>query len=281
MTNSKLIPKLPLSSLASVTTLGLSCRNFYGTHYGRTDFSSFAQILPSKWARWWPKWELPRGNCGRSRGVPPYGIWFLLAKSWRIVGHQQAGALLGMERCPLCYSTLHWPSLSQTKVLYDVSFLEVVERNVMFTDLVVRKTTSRKYSPYTPSDVCPDQFPSSDSLQSLSFALCHVYARSTRSVSIPAPVYCSSNSRISFPVSELTSGAVLLDADIVCSRAKNHYDPQGTVDFSDSATQVDSVQANDSLDAYRRNFKPLHRNQSMLMYFSVCCHLIVFVRQPC
>jgi hypothetical protein len=33
---------------------------------------------------------------------------------------------------------------------------------------------------------------SADGLQSLSFALCHVYARSTRSVSIPAPVYCKS-----------------------------------------------------------------------------------------
>lgn len=31
---------------------------------------------------------------------------------------------------------------------------------------------------------------SADALQALSFALCHVYARSTRSVSIPAPVYC-------------------------------------------------------------------------------------------
>lgn len=30
-----------------------------------------------------------------------------------------------------------------------------------------------------------------DALQALSFALCHVYARSTRSVSIPAPVYCA------------------------------------------------------------------------------------------
>ena len=29
-----------------------------------------------------------------------------------------------------------------------------------------------------------------DGIQSLSFALCHVYARCTRSVSIPAPVYC-------------------------------------------------------------------------------------------
>ncbi|TFL04091.1 hypothetical protein BDV98DRAFT_563547, partial [Pterulicium gracile] len=40
--------------------------------------------------------------------------------------------------------------------------------------------------------------------RNLSFALCHVYARSTRSVSVPAPVYY---------------------ADIVCSRVKNHYDP--------------------------------------------------------
>ncbi|KAJ7157556.1 argonaute-like protein [Mycena crocata] len=84
-------------------------------------------------------------------------------------------------------------------------------------------------------------------LQSLSFALCHVYARSTRSVSIPAPVYY---------------------ADIVCSRAKNHYDPEDSVDFSDSATQVDAAQAADSLDKFKRNFKPLHNAQSRLMYFS-------------
>ncbi|KAI5986104.1 protein argonaute-3 [Pisolithus marmoratus] len=45
-------------------------------------------------------------------------------------------------------------------------------------------------------------------LQSLAFALCHVYARSTRSVSILAPVYCES-------------------IVIYClHRAKNHYDPQ-------------------------------------------------------
>ncbi|KAJ6539414.1 argonaute-like protein [Mycena capillaripes] len=88
---------------------------------------------------------------------------------------------------------------------------------------------------------------SADALQSLSFALCHVYARSTRSVSIPAPVYY---------------------ADIVCSRAENHYDPQGTVDFSDSATQIDDGQAASSLEAFRRGFKPLHNSQSTLMYFS-------------
>ncbi|KAJ8519388.1 hypothetical protein ONZ45_g3684 [Pleurotus djamor] len=88
---------------------------------------------------------------------------------------------------------------------------------------------------------------SADALQSLSFALCHVYARSTRSVSIPAPVYY---------------------ADIVCSRAKNHYDPQDTVDFSESATQMDEKAADSSLQAYKRGFKPLHRTQSLLMYFS-------------
>ncbi|KAF5344152.1 hypothetical protein D9758_008884 [Tetrapyrgos nigripes] len=87
-----------------------------------------------------------------------------------------------------------------------------------------------------------------DALQSLSFALCHVYARSTRSVSIPAPVYY---------------------ADIVCSRAKNHYDPQSGLALSDTATHLDSAQAETSLDNYRTNFKPLHGNQKTLMYFSV------------
>ncbi|PBL02679.1 argonaute-like protein [Armillaria gallica] len=84
-----------------------------------------------------------------------------------------------------------------------------------------------------------------DAVQSLSFALCHVYARSTRSVSIPAPVYY---------------------ADIVCSRAKNHYDPSGSVDYSESG---DGSKADESLDAFKRGFKPLHAAQSKLMYFSV------------
>ncbi|KAG7449147.1 argonaute-like protein, partial [Guyanagaster necrorhizus] len=83
-----------------------------------------------------------------------------------------------------------------------------------------------------------------DAVQSLSFALCHVYARSTRSVSIPAPVYY---------------------ADIVCSRAKNHYDPSGSVDYSESG---DGSKADESLEAFKCGFKPLHASQSKLMYFS-------------
>jgi eukaryotic translation initiation factor 2C len=59
------------------------------------------------------------------------------------------------------------------------------------------------------------------------------------------------------------------DADIVCARAKNHYDPQGGgVDFSDSATHLDAAQADNSLEAFKRNFKPLNRAMATVMYFS-------------
>ncbi|KAF7433014.1 hypothetical protein PC9H_004959 [Pleurotus ostreatus] len=88
---------------------------------------------------------------------------------------------------------------------------------------------------------------SPDALQALSFALCHVYARATRSVSIPAPVYY---------------------ADIVCARAKNHYDPQGSMHLSDSATQLSAGQADASVVAFRQAFRPLHNAQRTLMYFS-------------
>ncbi|KAF8201863.1 ribonuclease H-like domain-containing protein [Mycena galopus ATCC 62051] len=67
-----------------------------------------------------------------------------------------------------------------------------------------------------------------DTMQALSFALCHVYAASTRSVSIPAPVYY---------------------ADTVCARAKIHFDPEKAAgDFSDSgATDI-----SENLEAYKR-----------------------------
>jgi eukaryotic translation initiation factor 2C len=86
---------------------------------------------------------------------------------------------------------------------------------------------------------------SADGLQSLTFALCHVYARATRSVSIPAPVYY---------------------ADIVCSRAKNHYDPEGTLNFSEESTIVGDAQT--SLDNFKSRFQPLHARQAVRMYFS-------------
>ncbi|KAJ6614026.1 argonaute-like protein [Mycena sp. CBHHK59/15] len=83
---------------------------------------------------------------------------------------------------------------------------------------------------------------SADSMQALSFALCHVYAGSTRSVSIPAPVYY---------------------ADKVCARAKIHFDPQGG-GWSESGT----TEVSEKLEAYKKDYLPLHSNQSSLMYFS-------------
>jgi eukaryotic translation initiation factor 2C len=65
------------------------------------------------------------------------------------------------------------------------------------------------------------------------------------------------------------------DADIVCSRAKNHYDPQGNLALSESATH-DTAQAASDLELFKKAYKPLHKNQSTLMYFSVSINAIAF-----
>ncbi|KAJ4482406.1 argonaute-like protein [Lentinula aciculospora] len=88
-----------------------------------------------------------------------------------------------------------------------------------------------------------DNIFSPDALQALCYLLCYIYARATRSVSIPAPVYY---------------------ADIVCSRAKNHYDPNG-VDLSDAASTV----ATENLQSFIDAFRPLHNSHKTKMYFMV------------
>ncbi|CDO71261.1 hypothetical protein BN946_scf184908.g18 [Trametes cinnabarina] len=99
-----------------------------------------------------------------------------------------------------------------------------------------------------PTDVLYDENNfTPDSLQALSFALCHVYARSTRSVSIPAPVYY---------------------ADIVCSRAKNHYDPDGGLDLESSGGTLEDTQRANQLEAFRAAFRPLNPAMRKVMYFS-------------
>lgn len=70
------------------------------------------------------------------------------------------------------------------------------------------------------------------------------------------------------PFAILTFFVPNADADIVCARAKNHYDPQAGLDFSDSATQMDDSQAGKNLEAFKRNFKSLHANTALSMYFS-------------
>lgn len=83
-----------------------------------------------------------------------------------------------------------------------------------------------------------------DVLQQLTYTLCHIYARSTRSVSIPAPTYY---------------------ADIVCSRSANHYDPKGPF-------HPDSYEANSSgtkrLEDAKHYFKNVHPTTRRRMYFS-------------
>ncbi len=58
------------------------------------------------------------------------------------------------------------------------------------------------------------------------------------------------------------------DADIVCARAKNHYDPEGNFDLTESGTQLESSDANRQLEAFRANFKPLNDKTKRVMYFS-------------
>ncbi|KAJ7434908.1 argonaute-like protein, partial [Mycena galericulata] len=74
-----------------------------------------------------------------------------------------------------------------------------------------------------------------DALQTLSFALCHLYARSTRAISIPAPIYY---------------------ADKVAHSRSNHFDPKSP--SPDSSTK-----------SYNRAFTELHDAQKDLMYFVV------------
>ncbi|KAF8266859.1 argonaute-like protein [Lactarius quietus] len=87
-------------------------------------------------------------------------------------------------------------------------------------------------------------------LQSLSYALCYISARATRSVSMPAPLYY---------------------ANIVCRRAKHHVDPLLGLDptTSEPATNTteNTTEETTTLERFRRVFKPAHERQKKLMYF--------------
>jgi eukaryotic translation initiation factor 2C len=108
-----------------------------------------------------------------------------------------------------------------------------------------------------------DVLPRADGLQSLSYALCHVYARATRSVSIPAPVYCTTFQYLH----NIRLTDFILDADIVCSRAKHHYDPQQGLDLSMSETLTNTTEAVTTLERFRQGFRPAHERMRRLMYF--------------
>ncbi|KAF9501264.1 Piwi-domain-containing protein [Pleurotus eryngii] len=83
-----------------------------------------------------------------------------------------------------------------------------------------------------------------DDLQSLAFTLCHAYAKATRSVSIPAPVYY---------------------ADMVCSRAVFYFDRNLDYTGSDTATVSSGITFN--LDTWRSGYRTINGRLSKSMYF--------------
>ncbi|KAG1819562.1 ribonuclease H-like domain-containing protein [Suillus subaureus] len=86
-----------------------------------------------------------------------------------------------------------------------------------------------------------------DDLQELAFTLCHAYARATRSVSIPAPVYYAD---ASIPY-------------IVCARGAFHFNPAMGFDGATISSNDDAF----DLERWRKNFKDKHANLSKKMNF--------------
>lgn len=57
-----------------------------------------------------------------------------------------------------------------------------------------------------------------------------------------------------------------IDADIVCSRAKNHYSPNFNLEYSDDVTNTASE--SEQLKQFQDGFQPLHDKMRNFMYFS-------------
>ncbi|KAJ7261353.1 Piwi domain-containing protein [Mycena haematopus] len=81
-------------------------------------------------------------------------------------------------------------------------------------------------------------------LQELAYSLCHIYAKATRSVSIPAPVYY---------------------ADLACARGKFHFDPSSDMDIEGSTTSGGNGVFH--LDPWQQAFRPINDNVKGAMYF--------------
>ncbi|KAJ7600899.1 argonaute-like protein [Mycena floridula] len=76
---------------------------------------------------------------------------------------------------------------------------------------------------------------SADSVQAMSYALCHIYARSTH-------------------------------ADIVCTRAKARFDPDHTMQSTDAGSATGTADTI-SLEEYKKAFKPLHPSMKTRSFF--------------
>jgi len=83
-------------------------------------------------------------------------------------------------------------------------------------------------------------------IQTLSYDLCHVYAKATRSVSIPAPVYY---------------------ADLVCARGAFHFRPGSELQMGGDDMSSTSSDTTFDLNAWANAFKPVERFMERRMYF--------------
>ena len=68
------------------------------------------------------------------------------------------------------------------------------------------------------------------------------------------------------PTAQRTSAETCLDANIVCSRAKNHYDPEDALNLSDEP--ANGADAQTTLGDFRNRFQPINPRQATRMYFS-------------
>ncbi|KAJ3504960.1 hypothetical protein NLJ89_g7668 [Agrocybe chaxingu] len=84
-------------------------------------------------------------------------------------------------------------------------------------------------------------------MQDLAYTLCHVYAKATRIVSIPAPVYY---------------------ADLVCQRSAFHMDPHGPLSMDDDTTStLHSGPAPFDLSMWQQAWRPTNPRLDKRMYF--------------
>ncbi|KAF9048207.1 argonaute-like protein [Hymenopellis radicata] len=81
-----------------------------------------------------------------------------------------------------------------------------------------------------------------DAIQKLSYTLCYTYARTTRSVSIPTPVYY---------------------AHLVCDKAKLHYKPSDAMALSDAGTDSTT----DVKQRYISSYQGLHASMKNYMWW--------------
>ena len=60
-----------------------------------------------------------------------------------------------------------------------------------------------------------------------------------------------------------------VDADLVCARARNHYDPSQGLELAESVagTESSNDQGQDLKDRFKSEFTALHSNMLGLMYF--------------